>query len=230
MLARFIRQSRSLESFLLVLTAILFLCQPAHAIKFALQASRFPAAKCIWNAAHPGALVIVTANVGPGDHQRIDIEILDSGPNKNVYLSKKNISGEKRFAVTAHSEEDVGVCFRNYIEPSTQGGPVEAKPRSRVIDLDIDIGADAVDYNAIANQESLSGLETEMRKLEGVVKEIVEEMDYLKTREERFQSTNMSTNIRVQNFAWFTIFSLIGLGLWQIFHLRAFFKRKYLID
>lgn len=29
-----------------------------------------------------------------------------------------------------------------------------------------------------------------MRKLEGVVKEIVDEMDYLKKREERFQSTN----------------------------------------
>src|ERR1700691_2692783 len=44
--------------------------------------------------------------------------------------------------------------------------------------------------SAIANQESLSGLETEMRKLEGIVKEIVEELDYLKRREERFQITN----------------------------------------
>lgn len=44
--------------------------------------------------------------------------------------------------------------------------------------------------SAIANQESLSGLETEMRKLEGIVKEIVDEMDHLKRREERFQSTN----------------------------------------
>ena len=44
--------------------------------------------------------------------------------------------------------------------------------------------------SAIANQESLSGLETEMRKLEGIVKEIVDEMDYLKKREERFQTTN----------------------------------------
>ena len=44
--------------------------------------------------------------------------------------------------------------------------------------------------SAIANQESLSGLETEMRKLEGIVKEIVEELDYLKKREERFQTTN----------------------------------------
>ena len=44
--------------------------------------------------------------------------------------------------------------------------------------------------SAIANQESLSALETEMRKLEGIVKEIVEEMDYLKKREEKFQNTN----------------------------------------
>ena len=89
-----------------------------------------------------------------------------------------------------------------------------------------------------------------MRKLEGIVKEIVDEMGYLKKREERFTGTNStsdsfpislvhlalprpssaSTNQRVQNFAWFTLLSLAGLGVWQIFHLRAFFKRKYLID
>lgn len=44
--------------------------------------------------------------------------------------------------------------------------------------------------SAIANQESLSGLEIEMRKLEGLVKEIVDELDYLKKREERFANTN----------------------------------------
>lgn len=88
-----------------------------------------------------------------------------------------------------------------------------------------------------------------MRKLEGIVKEIVDEMDYLKKREERFLDTNgnavfpahvpftdwhgpflVSTNVRVQNFAWFTIAALLSLGVWQIMHLRAFFKRKYLID
>lgn len=44
--------------------------------------------------------------------------------------------------------------------------------------------------SAIANQESLSGLEIEMRKLEGVVKEIEEEMGYLEIREQRFAETN----------------------------------------
>jgi hypothetical protein len=85
--------------------------------------------------------------------------------------------------------------------------PNEIRNKTRVIDLDVDIGADAVDYkcvclpwciccpmtcpaSAIANQESLSGLETEMRRLEGLVKEIVDEMGYLQKREERFAKTN----------------------------------------
>jgi len=45
-------------------------------------------------------------------------------------------------------------------------------------------------FSAIANQESLSGLETEMRKIEGIIKEIIDEMNYLKVREERFTQTN----------------------------------------
>jgi emp24/gp25L/p24 family/GOLD len=44
--------------------------------------------------------------------------------------------------------------------------------------------------SAIANQESLSGLETEMRKIEALVKELIDDMTYLKKREERFRKTN----------------------------------------
>jgi hypothetical protein len=39
-----------------------------------------------------------------------------------------------------------------------------------------------------------------------------------------------STNDRVQSFAWFSILSLAALGVWQVLHLRSYFKRKYLID
>lgn len=214
--------------FLLVALFLVFAPHPASAIKFKLQADRYPTTKCIWNAAHDHSLVVVTANVGPGVSQRVDVEIVDSTPRRNVYLSKRGINGETRLAVTSHAEGDIGVCFQNTLDVSVPQS--EAEKYNRVIDLDVDIGAEAVDYNAIAAKESLSGLETEMRKLEGMVEEIVDEMNYLKSREMRFQSTNQSTNVRVQNFALFSFCVLVGLGVWQIFHLRAFFKRKYLID
>ncbi|KAG8880041.1 vesicle coat component [Tulasnella sp. 331] len=203
-----------------------------HAIKFELPASRYPIPKCIWNSAHPYALVIVTANVGTGENQRIDIEVVDDSDHRNVYLSKKGITGETRLAVTSHGDGDVGVCFKNTFDAGDGSMPKLGRgaQMSRVIDLDIDIGADAVDYNAIANQESLSALETEMRKLEGVVKEIADEMIYLKKREVRFRDTNESTRDRVQRFAFFSIICLVALGVWQILHLRSFFKKKYLID
>lgn len=77
---------------------------------------RYPEKKCIWNTAHNNALVIVTANVGPGKNQRVDVEILDSSDNKNVYLHKKDIKEETRLAITTHAEGELGVCFSNFLE------------------------------------------------------------------------------------------------------------------
>jgi hypothetical protein len=51
-----------------------------------------------------------------GASQRVDIEIVDSSPRRNVYLSKRDVNGEARLAVTAHAEGDVGVCFKNYLD------------------------------------------------------------------------------------------------------------------
>ena len=101
------------------LAFLAFITPFAHAIKFALPAARVPFPKCIWNAAHTHALIIVTANVSPGPNQRVDIEIIDSTPHRNVYLSKKDIKGETRLAVTAHGEGEVGVCFKNHLSPGT---------------------------------------------------------------------------------------------------------------
>ncbi|KAL7008151.1 vesicle coat component [Cystobasidiomycetes sp. EMM_F5] len=151
------------------------------------------------------------------------MEVLDGSNHRNVYQNKRNVNGETRMAITTHADADLGVCFKNYLD--RDNGAFE-----RAIDLDIDIGADAVDYNAIAKAESLSGLEVEMRKLEGVVKEIVDELNYLKKREARMRDTNESTNERVWWFSILTMAILVALGIWQILYLRSYFKRKHLID
>jgi len=96
---------------------------PSYAIKFNLPAYRWPQRKCLWNPAHDNTLVIVTANIGPGPGQRTDIEIIDSSPQKNVYLRKKGIKTETRLAITTHSEGEVGVCFYNYLEQSQYNFP-----------------------------------------------------------------------------------------------------------
>ena len=99
-----------------VLILLLSTLRLVSAIKFNLPAYQYPPTKCIWNAAHTNSLVIVTANVGPGENQRVDVSILDSSDNRNIYLSKKGINGETRLAITTHADGEVGVCFKNYIE------------------------------------------------------------------------------------------------------------------
>ena len=102
---------------------LLFLLSAARAIKFSLPSSHYPTAKCIWNTAHADTLVIVTANVSPDvgeqkNYQRVDIEIIDMADERLVYLSKRNIKGETRLAITTHVEGDFGVCFKNWLDQS----------------------------------------------------------------------------------------------------------------
>lgn len=172
--------------------SLLSFISPCAAIKFDIPATSHPTTKCIWNYALSDTLVIVTVTSGPipnsalaGDEQQLDVEIVDASKHNNVYLDKKDIKGETRMAVNTHTHSDLGVCLTNKAKRKSFSGDAGV-----TVDLDVDIGADAVDYNAIANQESLSGLETEMRKLEAVTQEIIDGLDYLKRREKMMRGTN----------------------------------------
>ncbi|KAI2260636.1 vesicle coat component, partial [Ophidiomyces ophidiicola] len=95
---------------------------------------------------------------------------------------------------------------------------------SRSIELDIDIGADARDWDAIKVQEKLKPVEADLRRIEAMVGEIVTEMDYMRLREQKLRDTNESTNERVKWFAFGTMGMLLGLGAWQVVYLRAYFR------
>ena len=56
------------------------------------------------------------------------------------------------------------------------------------------------------------------------MQEIVAEMDYLRSREQKLRDTNESTNTRVKWFAFGTMGMLVALGAWQVVYLRAYFR------
>lgn len=72
-------------------------------------------------------------------------------------------------------------------------------------------------------------MEAELRRLSEGAKEVMDEMDYLRTREMRLRDTNESTNERVKWFAYGTMGMLVALGVWQVVYLRAYFRSKHLI-
>lgn len=100
---------------------------------------------------------------------------------------------------------------------------------TRHVELDIDIGADAKDWSAIQATEKLKPVEAELRRIEEITTELVNEMEYLRHREQKLRDTNESTNNRVKWFGVATTWLLIGLWAWQIMYLRAYFRSKHLI-
>ena len=116
------------------------------------------------------------------------------------------------------------VSSTKYIDDNVLKADAGGGNPSRHIELDIDIGADARDWSAIQAQEKLKPVETELRRIEELVGEIVGEMDYLRSREQKLRDTNESTNERVKWFAFGTMGMLVGLGAWQVVYLRAYFR------
>ena len=142
----------------------------------------------------------------------------------NDYAKPKDVSGEARYAFTSHADSAFDVCFENVL---TAQHPV-MNP-TKAIELDIDIGADAKDWSAIQAGEKLKPVEAELRRISEVAKEVVDEMDYLRSREMKLRDTNESTNERVKWFAIGTMGMLVALGAWQVVYLRSYFRSKHLI-
>lgn len=205
--------------------ALLFVC--ADALKFDLlgyQSHGQKNQRCIRNFVSKDTLVMVTATVGghKGDGMQVNVHIKDAVGNE--YARVKDVVAEKRMAFTSLADSAFDVCFENIL--TNNNSP---QPHVRHIELDVDIGADAKDWSAVQATEKLKPVETELRRIEELVQEIVNEMEYLRHREQKLRDTNESTNNRVKWFGFGTIGMLVALGAWQIVYLRAYFRSKHLI-
>ncbi|KAI9892681.1 MAG: vesicle coat component [Vezdaea aestivalis] len=180
--------------------------------------------RCIRNFVGHDTLVVVTATVSghKGDGQQVNMHIKDAVGND--YGRPRDVVGETRMAFTSHADAAFDVCFENILNSHHA-----IMNPTRHVELDIEIGADARDWSAIQAAEKLKPVETELRRIEELVGEIVTEMEYLRTREQKLRDTNESTNERVKWFAFMTMGMLVGLGAWQVVYLRAYFRSKHLI-
>merc|ERR1712080_86165 len=205
-----------------------FLLPLVAALKFDIQAhpghESASKERCIRNFVAKDQLVVVTATVSGsrGDGQTLNMHIKDAV--NNAYGRPRDVVGESRHAFHAMADTAFDVCFENILTATH----AIADPY-RNVELDIDIGADAKDWNAIQAGEKLKPVEAELKRVSEVASEIVAELDYLRGREIRLRDTNESTNERVKWFAIGTMGMLMALGAWQIVYLRAYFRSKHLI-
>ncbi|XP_045341926.1 transmembrane emp24 domain-containing protein 9-like isoform X2 [Leopardus geoffroyi] len=85
------------------------------------------------------------------------------------------------------------------------------------IHLDMQLGERTNDYTEFAAKDKLTQLHLRVQQL-------VEQW-----REERFRQTSESTNQRVLWWSILQTFILVATGVWQMQHLKSFFKAKKLV-
>ncbi|EGG17311.1 emp24/gp25L/p24 family protein [Cavenderia fasciculata] len=152
----------------------------------------------------------------------IALTVLVTDPEKREVLSK-TMGSTGRFAFQTAMGGEYKICVST--NPSKWFGP-QVKTR---LHLDIQVGANANDYEEIAKVEHLNNLEISVKRLNDRVTQIRKEQSYQKGREVVFRNTSESTNSRVM---WWSVLQLIILvltGMWQMRHLKSFFKAKKLV-
>jgi len=202
-----------------------FLITAISALYLDVPALPNPQPVCIRDFVSEEQLVVVNIKTDGtvGDGQKLDFRITDSLGNE--HRRKQNIAGQIKVTFTSHNNAAFDVCFTNHMD----GKWHKNTKVSRQIELEIESGAAARDWNAIQAAEKLKPVELELRRIEEVTAEIVSELQYLKRREETMRNTNESTNARVQWFSILVIIALVSLGVYQIQYLRHYFKVKHII-
>ncbi|KAL0384557.1 UNVERIFIED_CONTAM: Transmembrane emp24 domain-containing protein p24delta3 [Sesamum radiatum] len=200
---------------------LVFLCvlQGSEAVWLSLPAS---GTKCVSEEIQNNVVVLADYVVISDDHIHPipTISAKVTSPYGNTLHNQQNVT-HGQFAFTTTEGGNYLACF--WVD-GHRTGTAEIS-----VNIDWKTGIAAKDWESVARKEKLEGVEFELRKLEGAVEAIHENLLYLKSREAEMRTVSEKTNARV---AWFSIMSLgvcILVSIAQIWHLKRYFQKKKLI-
>ncbi|XP_044730196.1 transmembrane emp24 domain-containing protein bai [Chrysoperla carnea] len=202
------------QLYLLLATCIIIQVQ---GIMFYLEPN---AQKCLKEELHAHILVSGEYDVTEVAGQKIDYVVRDS---KGHILSQKEDISKGKFTFSTENFEKFEICFISRVPPHQRGIRQE-------ISLVTKHGAEAKSYEGLGEAANLKPMEVELKKLEDLSDDIVQDFALMRKREEEMRDTNESTNNRVLYFSIFSMCCLLGLATWQVLYLRRFFKAKKLIE
>jgi len=143
-------------------------------------------------------------------------------PDGNDVLTK-TVGLEGRIAFSTHVGGEYQLCWQ------TNGSRWFEKAARIKMELEIETGADAIDYEEIAQAEHLTDLQIEVRRRNDQAFEIMKEQSYLKAREIIARDESETINSRVMWWSIAETILLVASGFWQIRHLKNFFRQKKLV-
>ncbi|VVA90605.1 unnamed protein product [Arabis nemorensis] len=177
--------------------------------------------KCVSEEIQSNVVVLGDYLIISEDHNVLPtISVKVTSPYGNRLHHMENVT-HGQFAFTTQESGNYMACF--WADAKSHGN------QNVSINIDWKTGIAAKDWDSIAKKEKIEGVELEIRKLEGAVEAIHENLLYLRGREAEMRTVNEKTNSRV---AWYSIMSLgiciVVSGL-QVVYLKHYFEKKKLI-
>lgn len=208
-------------------SALIVLVAAVSGLRFEIAAEQTnPVPQCVREFVSDGQLVVVSVNTNgtPNDGQIVSLRLTNSEGDE--YRRKDDLNGNFKIAFNAHATSSFDICFTNKVQPGWRNN---GRALSTEIELDVEAGANARDWNAIQSAEKLKPAEVQLKKVDEMLDDVANELAYLIEREKRLRNTNESTNNRVKNFFIISIFLLLGVGAYQIHYLRNYFRSKHIL-
>ncbi|KAI6660954.1 Transmembrane emp24-like trafficking protein 10 precursor [Oopsacas minuta] len=178
--------------------------------------------KCLQEEVHKNDIVSGEYHIYQQQEVNIPVKVIVTDERDQTLYTKEEAT-EGKFGFTIDYYGPYTICFHSL--PS----PFDVQITLRV-ELNLKHGVDSKDYKDTIEAEQLKPLEAQLRRLEDLSNEIVQDFAYMRKREEEMRDTNESTNTRVLYFSVFSMICLLSLAVWQLFYLRRYFKAKKLID
>ncbi|NP_001151722.1 transmembrane emp24 domain-containing protein 10 precursor [Zea mays] len=215
-------------SLLALLLLILATASPTGALRFDLRSGH---TKCISDDIKVGAMAVgkyqvmapdgvASSSSSPQqlpDSHRISLRV--TSPYGNSLHYAENVHSGN-FAFTASEAGDYLACF---------WAPDHRPPAIVAFEFDWRSGVSARDWSAVAKKGQVQMMELELRKLEGNIKSIHDEMFYLREREVEMQELNRRTNSRMAWLGFLSLAICLSVAGFQLWHLKNFFERKKLL-
>ncbi|CAA7047860.1 unnamed protein product [Microthlaspi erraticum] len=178
--------------------------------------------KCVSEEIHSNVVVLADYYVvdehNPDNAPAISIKV--TSPYGNDLHNQENVT-HGQFAFTTKETGNYLACF--WVDSS------HPQPNPLTLGIDWKIGIAAKDWDSVAKKEKIEGVELQLRRLDGLVQAIRENINYIKDREAEMREVSEGTNSKV---AWFSIMSLgvcVLVAGTQIWYLKRYFHKKKLI-
>jgi hypothetical protein len=195
-----------------VLVCCAALLRGAQGVRFDLAAGR---ERCVFDVLNKDQLATGEyAVVGGGDAA---IELRVTGPRGEEVHSRDKASPSGLFGFAAAAAGEHRVCFKN-----------NDKVQHRV-SIQLRSGVEAKDLSEVVQRDHIKPLSAEVVRIEETVRSIRNELLALKMREQEMRSINELTNNRVFWFSLLSVFIVSTVGVWQVLHLKEYFRSKKLI-